>query len=192
MLITDKGVVLTVLVAEGGEQLVHLDANVTDDGQVQVLAGALMNFAQGFSPDAVVTLVNQTTPRVAQTSEENEEVRSFFDSKLVLDNGSRQALVMGEPVRLANQEWNLLWFLSGKPNTFLTREQILSGAWPRGYVYEGFFGSRTVDVHVRRVRRGLGSLCLPTDPHGIIRTNKGFGYGFFTQSTEIDPANNII
>ncbi len=190
MLITEGGVVLSVIAPDGVEHLVHLDATLTEGGQVRVMAGALMDFASAFSPEAAV-FMGQITPTVTEPTPEEKtthEVRSFFNDELVLDPNKRQALIRGTPTKFTNQEWSLLWFLSGKKNTFLTREQILSGAWPKGYVYEGFEGGgRTVDVHVRRVRRGLGSLCMPDDAkEGIIRTSKGYGYGFFAQDTEIE------
>ena len=58
----------------------------------------------------------------------------------------------GQPVELTAQEFSLLEVLAKNCNLALSREQILELAW--GYVYEG--GTRTVDIHIQRLRRKLG------------------------------------
>ena len=58
----------------------------------------------------------------------------------------------GQPVELTAQEFSLLEVLAKNCNLALSREQIFELAW--GYVYEG--GTRTVDIHIQRLRRKLG------------------------------------
>ncbi|OQY71798.1 MAG: DNA-binding response regulator, partial [Ignavibacteriales bacterium UTCHB3] len=66
------------------------------------------------------------------------------------------------------KEFELLAFLADKPGTVFSREAILKNVWGKGvYVVE-----RTIDVHVRRIRRKLG------EHHELIETIKGVGYRF--------------
>ena len=88
-------------------------------------------------------------------------------SGLTIDEASYQAKVDGKPVDLTYQEFELLRFLASHPSRAFTREQLLSEVW--GYDYFG--GTRTVDVHVRRLRAKLGD-------QTAIGTVRGVGYRF--------------
>ena len=84
---------------------------------------------------------------------------------LAIDGDRCEATLDGRAVDLAAQEWALLWFLVEHHGLALTRRQLLDGAWE-----EGWFGDeRTVDVHVRQLRRKLGD-DLP------LHTVRGIGY----------------
>ncbi|WP_206448754.1 winged helix-turn-helix transcriptional regulator [Agrococcus sp. KRD186] len=87
---------------------------------------------------------------------------------LTIDEASYQAKVDGRPVDLTYKEFELLRFLAAHPARVFTREQLLSEVW--GYDYFG--GTRTVDVHVRRLRAKLGDL------ESLIGTVRGVGYRF--------------
>ncbi|MCR8671977.1 response regulator transcription factor [Agrococcus sp. HG114] len=89
-------------------------------------------------------------------------------SGLTIDEASYQARVGGRPVDLTYKEFELLRFLAAHPARVFTREQLLSEVW--GYDYFG--GTRTVDVHVRRLRAKLGDL------ESLIGTVRGVGYRF--------------
>ncbi len=89
-------------------------------------------------------------------------------SGLTIDEASYQAKVDGKPVDLTYKEFELLRFLAAHPARVFTREQLLSEVW--GYDYFG--GTRTVDVHVRRLRAKLGDL------ESLIGTVRGVGYRF--------------
>ncbi|SDS31213.1 winged helix-turn-helix domain-containing protein [Agrococcus carbonis] len=89
-------------------------------------------------------------------------------SGLTIDEASYQAKVDGRPVDLTYKEFELLRFLFAHPARVFTREQLLSEVW--GYDYFG--GTRTVDVHVRRLRAKLGDL------ETLIGTVRGVGYRF--------------
>ena len=71
------------------------------------------------------------------------------------------------PVELPPKEFELLRFLASEPGRVYTREELLREVW--GYDYYG--GTRTVDVHVRRLRAKLG----PADEQ-LIETVRGVGY----------------
>jgi len=71
---------------------------------------------------------------------------------LVIDQRGFTATLDGAPLDLAYQEFQLLRFLVGHPDQAFSREQLLARVW--GWDYYG--GSRTVDIHVRRIRAKLG------------------------------------
>ncbi|MEO6826321.1 MAG: response regulator transcription factor [Microbacteriaceae bacterium] len=89
-------------------------------------------------------------------------------SGVVIDEASYSAKVQGRPLDLTFKEFELLRFLATHPSRVFTREQLLSEVW--GYDYFG--GTRTVDVHVRRLRAKLGEL------ESIIGTVRNVGYRF--------------
>jgi two-component system, OmpR family, alkaline phosphatase synthesis response regulator PhoP len=71
---------------------------------------------------------------------------------LVLDAGRRECHVGDDEIRLAPKEFDLLWELLDHKGLVLTRDQLLERVW--GYTFAG--DTRTVDVHVRQLRRKLG------------------------------------
>ena len=74
----------------------------------------------------------------------------------------------GRPLDLTFKEFELLRYLVANPGRVFTREQLLSDVW--GYDYFG--GTRTVDVHVRRLRFKLG------ERESVIGTVRNVGYRF--------------
>jgi DNA-binding response OmpR family regulator len=71
---------------------------------------------------------------------------------LVIDTVAVEANFRGRPLKLPRQEFQLLKFLAAGSGRVFTREQLLSRVW--GYRYTG--NTRTVDIHVRRLRSKLG------------------------------------
>lgn len=89
---------------------------------------------------------------------------------LRVDMGRYEACLEGEPVALKPKEVQLLYFLMLNKNRVFTREQLLEKVW--GYRFTG--ETRTVDVHIKRLREKLGA-----ETHGWgIRTVWGVGYKF--------------
>ena len=72
-----------------------------------------------------------------------------------IDAGRRECLLDGEQVMLAPKEFDLLWELLEHNGDVLNREQLLEHVW--GYTFAG--DTRTVDVHVRQLRKKLGDAC---------------------------------
>jgi DNA-binding response OmpR family regulator len=70
---------------------------------------------------------------------------------LVIDQGNYEVTVRGRPVTLTFKEFELLRFLATHPGKVFTRDRLLNHVW--GYDYYG--GTRTVDVHIRRLRSKL-------------------------------------
>ena len=83
-------------------------------------------------------------------------------SGLVLDHDQRRVWVDGAEVTLTFQEFELLAFLAAHPDTVFSRADLVREVWQREFAAD----SRTVDVHVSRLRHKLGRLygqCLVTE-----------------------------
>ncbi len=83
---------------------------------------------------------------------------------LLIDLKGFEVSVEGAVIDLTYQEFQLLKFLASHPRQAFTRDQLLARVW--GYDYYG--GSRTVDIHVRRIRAKLGAsyaVCIQTIRH---------------------------
>jgi DNA-binding response OmpR family regulator len=106
--------------------------------------------------------------RDAATSDA-EEIRS---GDLIIDESTYQAKLGGRPLDLTFKEFELIKFLAQHPGRVFTRAQLLQEVW--GYDYFG--GTRTVDVHVRRLRAKLGA-----DREALIGTVRNVGYKFVAQ-----------
>jgi two-component system OmpR family response regulator/two-component system alkaline phosphatase synthesis response regulator PhoP len=88
---------------------------------------------------------------------------------LMINLGNYEVAIRGEPVDLTLKEYELLKYLAKHRGRVFTRDELLTAVW--GYNYFG--GTRTVDVHVRRLR-------MKIERHGvqIITTVRGVGYKF--------------
>jgi DNA-binding response OmpR family regulator len=93
--------------------------------------------------------------------------RSASVGDLVVDEDSYQVRLRGRPLDLTFREFELLKALASAPDRVFTRDLLLQEVW--GYDYFG--GSRTVDVHVRRLRAKLGP-----EYESMIATVRGVGY----------------
>lgn len=106
--------------------------------------------------------------RLAMSRGDAREPARVQASGITIDEQSYSAKLHGRPLDLTYKEFQLLHFLATHPSRVFTREQLLSDVW--GYDYFG--GTRTVDVHVRRLRAKLG------DTEQIIGTVRNVGYRF--------------
>ncbi len=87
---------------------------------------------------------------------------------LEIDPQKIEVLVGGKPVKLTRTEFNLLLALAEARGKVLSREVLLDKVW--GYTFEGY--ARTVDTHIRRLRKKLGPAAE------FIETVWGIGYRF--------------
>jgi DNA-binding response OmpR family regulator len=94
----------------------------------------------------------------------SEEVIKIDD--LVIDIAGYEARIAGRRIDLTHQEFELLRFLAQHRGRVFTRQALLERAW--GYQYAG--GTRTVDIHVRRVRSKLGAV------GELVETVRNVGY----------------
>lgn len=153
-ILTTTGISAALLVAvnEGGMPALTSEWGFDD----VVLSGA--------GPGEVDARIRLLTTRAAKESDD----QMISASGVTIDEVSYQARVNGRALDLTFKEFELLRFLAGHPQRVFTREQLLSEVW--GYDYFG--GTRTVDVHVRRLRAKLG------DMESLIGTVRNVGYRF--------------
>lgn len=118
-----------------------------------------------FSPRELVLRIQAILRRTAETQAATGVLR-FPD--LVIDPERHRVEVQGREVTLTATEFRLLHYLAGRAGRAQTREVLLDQVW--GYSYEGY--ARTVDTHMRRLRRKLGPL------RDRIETLRGVGYRF--------------
>jgi DNA-binding response OmpR family regulator len=98
--------------------------------------------------------------------------------ELSIDPDTYAAKLKGRPLDLTYKEFELLKFLAQHPGRVFTRDQLLREVW--GYDYFG--GTRTVDVHVRRLRAKLGS-----EYESMIGTVRQVGYKFVVPPSRMLP-----
>jgi two-component system alkaline phosphatase synthesis response regulator PhoP len=98
----------------------------------------------------------------------NSSTKIVYD-KLLIDTETYQVTVDKKPIDLTFMEYQLLKYLASKPGKVVSRQVLLSNVW--GYDYFG--GTRTVDVHIRRLRSKLGE-----EYSQYIHTVRSVGYKF--------------
>ncbi len=107
-----------------------------------------------FNPRELVARVKSILRRAAP-ARRALETAVLTHGDLFIDAGRHEVTVAGSEVQLAPKEFDLLWELLDHRGLVLTRDQLLERVW--GYTFAG--DTRTVDVHVRQVRRKLGEAC---------------------------------
>lgn len=91
--------------------------------------------------------------------------------RLIIDRAGYSVILAGQEIVMPPKEQELLYFMASHPNRVFTREQILDNIW--GY---DFFGdTRTVDVHVKRIREKIDTI---DRPRWRLKTVWGVGYKF--------------
>ena len=104
-----------------------------------------------FNPRELVARVKSILRRAAPERRERESAQ-IRHGDLLVDAGRREVKVGEDEIQLAPKEFDLLWELLDHRGLVLTRDQLLERVW--GYTFAG--DTRTVDVHVRQLRRKLG------------------------------------
>jgi len=104
-----------------------------------------------FNPRELVARVKSILRR-ASPERRQIESKQLRHGQLLVDAGRREVHVGDEEIQLAPKEFDLLWELLDHRGLVLTRDQLLERVW--GYTFAG--DTRTVDVHVRQLRRKLG------------------------------------
>jgi len=159
---TGLGVPLVAVVSESG--LVALSADWGVDDVVLASAG----------PAEIEARLRLAVGRLGQAnSNEGGLIRA---GELTIDPDTYAAKLKGRPLDLTYKEFELLKFLAQHPGRVFTRDQLLREVW--GYDYFG--GTRTVDVHVRRLRAKLGS-----EYESMIGTVRQVGYKFVVPSARV-------
>jgi len=115
-----------------------------------------------------------SAPAQAADTKENNEVIAY--EGFTVDMARYVVTVDGKEIDIPPKELELLFFLASHPNRVFSREQLLENVW--GYDFYG--ESRTVDVHIKRIREKLERPNVTTN--WVIKTVWGVGYKFETTS----------
>lgn len=103
------------------------------------------------------------------------DVKSVEYPDLIINQTNYSVIYMGETVELPPKELELLYFLASSPNRVFSREQLLDQIW--GYEYLG--DSRTIDVHIKRLREKFND-----HESWRIATVRGIGYKFHVRENK--------
>lgn len=160
---TGRTAPLLAVVTEAGLAAVHPDWGVDD----VVLATA--------GPAEVEARLRLAAGRTGQSEHSSSVIRA---GDLTIDPETYAARIKGRPLDLTYKEFELLRFLAQHPGRVFHREQLLREVW--GYDYYG--GTRTVDVHVRRLRAKLGN-----EYESMIGTVRQVGYRLVVAPPRVLP-----
>ncbi len=163
---TGLGVPLVLVLTEGGLTVVTAEWGADDILLVDA------------SPAEVEARLRLVVERSAQTRSD-DGVEEISSGDLTIDAGGYTARLRGRPLDLTYKEFELIKYLAQHPGRVFTRAQLLQEVW--GYDYFG--GTRTVDVHVRRLRAKLGP-----EHEQLIGTVRNVGYRFDPPRDRRTPA----
>ena len=149
--------------------ILMLTARAMEQDKVSGLeAGADDYLTKPFSPRElgarIKAVLRRRAPQLSGDAVEAEGLR--------LDPAARRVSAKGHKVELSPSEFRLLHFLMTHPGRVYTRAQLLDHVWGDHV----FIEERTVDVHIRRLRKALE----PSGHDRLVQTARGAGYGFRT------------
>ena len=156
--------------AESQTPIIMLTAKgETEDKITGLRSGADDYITKPFEMREVLARIEAVLRRTDRSAGEAPARRLVFD-KLIIDMDAFELIVDGKKVDTPPKEMELLFFLASSPNRVYTRNQLLDDVW--GFDYYG--DSRTVDVHVKRLREKLEGV----SSQWCIRTIWSVGYKF--------------
>jgi DNA-binding response OmpR family regulator len=159
---------IILVLTEGGFTVINSEWGISD---------LILSSASPAEVEARLRLVSErgvhgiVAPSSSTTSSTDVEPADgqIMSGELIIDTNGYTASLSGQPIDLAYKEFELLKYLVQHPGRVFTRAQLLQEVW--GYDYYG--GTRTVDVHIRRLRAKLGS-----EYEHLIGTVRNVGYRF--------------
>ena len=170
MPVMDGWAVCKAIRAESQVPIIMLTAKGETDDKVSGLkSGADDYITKPFEMKEVLARIEAVLRRTTGVTTEKKSRRLTFD-KMTIDMDSFQLTVDGKKVDTPPTEMELLFFLASSPNRVYTRNQLLDEVW--GFDYFG--DSRTVDVHVKRLREKLEGV----SESWSLKTVWGVGYKF--------------
>jgi two-component system phosphate regulon response regulator PhoB len=148
--------------------IIMLTARSDEDDQVQGFdAGADDYVIKPFSPRALVARIQALLRRQSTSTAESDQLMA---GRMRLDTKSHRFFVDDDEIKLGPTEFKLIHFFMSHPNRVFSRAQLLDHVWGVNVVVE----ERTVDVHIRRLRK----LLEPVGVADYIQTIRGSGYRF--------------
>ena len=170
MPVMDGWAVCKAIRAEGKTPVIMLTAKGETDDKVSGLkAGADDYITKPFEMREVLARIEAVLRRSSGVTDQKKSRRLIFD-RLIVDMDAFELTVNGKKVDIPPKEMELLFYLASSPNRVYTRNQLLDEVW--GFDYFG--DSRTVDVHVKRLREKLESV----SDQWSLKTVWGVGYKF--------------
>lgn len=170
MPVMDGWSVCKAIRAESQVPIIMLTAKGETDDKVSGLkAGADDYITKPFEMKEVLARIEAVLRRTAGVTTEKKARRLVFD-KLIIDMDAFELIVDGKKIDTPPKEMELLYYLASSPNRVYTRNQLLDEVW--GFDYFG--DSRTVDVHVKRLREKLENV----HANWSLKTVWGVGYKF--------------
>ncbi len=149
--------------------VIMLTAKTAEDNVIQGLdVGADDYITKPFAPRELIARIRALLRRSSGT----ENTDRMQVSALVLEGKSRRVYLNDAPLDMGPTEFNLLQFFMSHPERAYSRNQLLDQVWGANVYVE----ERTVDVHIRRLRKALKANGL--DYGGLIQTVRGTGYRF--------------
>ena len=170
MPVMDGWTVCKTIRSESATPVIMLTAKgETDDKITGLKAGADDYITKPFETREVLARIEAVLRRSSGITADSKSRRLVFD-QLVIDMDAFELTVAGKKVEAPPKEMELLFYLASSPNRVYTRNQLLDEVW--GFDYFG--DSRTVDVHVKRLREKLEGV----SPRWCLKTVWGVGYKF--------------
>jgi len=170
MPVMDGWAVCKTIRAESQTPVIMLTAKgETDDKVTGLKTGADDYITKPFEMKEVLARIEAVLRRTGSVSTEKKARRLTFE-KLVIDMDAFELIIDGKKVDTPPKEMELLYYLASSPNRVYTRNQLLDEVW--GFDYFG--DSRTVDVHVKRLREKLEVV----SENWSLKTVWGVGYKF--------------
>jgi DNA-binding response OmpR family regulator len=171
LIATGVDVPIIVITTEGGLSAINADWGITD---------VILDTAGPAELDARVRIV--IGKEAIAALEKNPSLKEIRSGEVVIDEDSYTAKIKGRSLDLTFKEFELLKYLAQHPGRVFSRSQLLQEIW--GYDYFG--GTRTVDVHIRRLRSKLGP-----EFESIIDTVRNVGYRFAITNAGADTASDV-
>jgi len=170
MPVMDGWEVCKAIRAESETPIIMLTAKgETDDKVTGLKSGADDYVTKPFEMKELLARIEAVLRRADLNTEKPKARRLVFD-KLTIDMDAFELTVDGKKVDTPPKEMELLFYLASSPNRVYTRNQLLDEVW--GFDYFG--DSRTVDVHVKRLREKLEGI----SEKWSVKTVWGVGYKF--------------